>query len=200
MLHTQKHGWRAKRSSAEGALRSGAASRVFACAAQASCAVAQATALAIWTKFGTTALDGLSTAANPTFARRNRAPQLSDILGHRDAKNYGSQWFRCATARREALAVKRRDAIFHALAFLRTLRPTASFRVSIEALSSLRSSQLLSDCSRRVAASTRRIDVGPRVHESEDDLPRVRELRAFVPNARRDARDPPSIRWVVYSR
>ena len=38
-------------------LRSGAASRVFACAAQASCAVAQATALAIWTDFGTTALE-----------------------------------------------------------------------------------------------------------------------------------------------
>ena len=77
---------------AEGAMRSGAASRVFACAAQASCAVPQATALAIWTDFGTTALDGLSTAANSTFARRNRAQQLSDILGRRDAKNSSSKW------------------------------------------------------------------------------------------------------------
>ena len=73
-------------------LRSGAASRVFACAAQASCAAAQATALAIWTDFGTTAFDSLSTAANSTFARRNRAQQLPDILGRRDAKNSSSKW------------------------------------------------------------------------------------------------------------
>ena len=73
-------------------LRSGAASRVFACAAQASCAVPQATALAIWTDFGTTAFDGLSTAANSTFARCNRAQQLPDILGRRDAKNSSSKW------------------------------------------------------------------------------------------------------------
>ena len=73
-------------------LRSGAASRVFACAAQASCAAAQATALAIWTDFGTTAFDGLSTAANATFARCNRAQQLPDIRGHRDAKNSSSKW------------------------------------------------------------------------------------------------------------
>ena len=74
-------------------LRSGAASRVFACAAQASCAAAHATALAIWTDFGTTAFDSLSTAANSTFARRNRAQQLPDILGRRDAKNSSCKWF-----------------------------------------------------------------------------------------------------------
>ena len=74
-------------------LRSGAASRVFACAAQASCAAAQATALAIWTDFGTTAFDSLSTAANSTFARCNRAQQLPDILGRRDAKNFSCKRF-----------------------------------------------------------------------------------------------------------
>ena len=58
----------------------------------ASCAAAHGTGLAIWTDFGTTAVDGLSTAANSTFARRNRAQQLPDIRGHRDAKNSSSKW------------------------------------------------------------------------------------------------------------
>ena len=91
---------------------------------------AQATALAIWTDFGTTALDGLSTAANSTLARHNRAQQLPDNLGRRDAKNSSCNGSRRALCAKDAFAENRRNAIFHALPFLRTLKPTASFRVS----------------------------------------------------------------------
>ena len=96
----------------------------------ASCAAAHATALAIWTDFGTTAFDSLSKAANSTFARRNRAQQLPDILGRRDAKILAVNGSIRALCAKDAFAENHRDAIFHALPFLRTLKPTASFRVS----------------------------------------------------------------------
>ena len=90
MLHTQKHGWRAKRSS-EAAQRS----------RQPCFCVCSTGLMCSRTCHGASDLDGfwhdclrrLSTAANSTFARRNRAQQLPDILGRRDAKNSSCKWF-----------------------------------------------------------------------------------------------------------
>ena len=111
-------------------LRSGAASRVFACAAQASCAAAHATALAIWTDFGTTALEAFR---RPRTLRSRAATARSSCQtseGTATPKILALNGFRRARRAKDAFAENRRDAIFHALPFLRTLKPTASFRVS----------------------------------------------------------------------